>query len=140
MKLSARNVFPATVSRITLGGVNAEVELKLNGGDPVVASITKASAERLGLREGVPAHVIVKATSVILGRELHSARISARNVLCGTVTGLKEGQVSTEVSLSTGANTLTAIITNESAKRLELAMGVHICAAFKASSVILGVE
>ena len=67
--------------------------------------------------------------------------MSARNILCGTITRLIDGPVSCEVDLEIGGGeTLSAVITHGSAKNLGLAEGGHACAIFKASSVIIGVE
>ena len=44
----------------------AEVVVDVNG-QPVVAAITKDSAERLGLKAGSAVTVIVKATDVMIG-------------------------------------------------------------------------
>lgn len=141
MKLSARNVLPGTVTKLTKGAVNAEVDLALKGGGEIAAIITNQSAERLDLKKGQNAFAIIKASSVILGKELHSAKLSTRNILCGTVTAVKTGAVNSEVELKIGDGAvLTAIITNESAQSLGFKVGEHACAAFKASSVILGVE
>jgi molybdate transport system regulatory protein len=68
------------------------------------------------------------------------ARFSARNRLAGTVSRLTPGAVNTEVVLDlAGGGTIAAIITNESARALELAEGKAATAMFKASSVIVGV-
>ena len=40
MKISARNTLAGSISKVTKGAVNAEVELTLEGGDKVVAIIT----------------------------------------------------------------------------------------------------
>jgi molybdate transport system regulatory protein len=49
--------------------------------------------------------------------------------------------VNAEVSVALpGGSVLTAIVTEESAKRLSLSKGDHVCALVKASSVILGVD
>lgn len=141
MKLSARNVFPGTVSGITKGAVNAEVSLTLKGGTPVTAVVTNASIDNLGLAVGKEAYVIVKASSVIIGTDLHDAKVSARNIMCGTVVKVIEGPVSTEVDVEIGGgNTISAVITHGSAKSLGIKEGGHACAIFKASSVILGVS
>jgi molybdate transport system regulatory protein len=72
---------------------------------------------------------------------MHSAKLSARNILCGTVAKITKGAVNSEVSLKlSGGTILTAIVTDESAHALGLKEGEHACAAIKASSVILGVE
>ncbi|ABB30754.1 TOBE domain protein [Geobacter metallireducens RCH3] len=141
MKLSARNVLLGTVSGITKGAVNAEVSLTLKAGTPVIAVVTNASVDNLGLAVGKEAHVIVKASSIIIGTDLHDAKVSARNIICGTVVKVIEGPVSAEVDVEIGGgNTLSAVITHESARNLGIKEGGHACALFKASSVILGVS
>jgi molybdate transport system regulatory protein len=141
MKLSARNLFKGTVNRIKIGAVNAEVELQLKGSDVLIAIITNESVENLGLREGQGAYAIVKASSVIIGKDLQDTKVSARNKLCGIIIKIIKGAVNTEVTLQLpGENTISAIMTNESAKDIDFAEGDQACAIFKASSVIIGVE
>jgi molybdate transport system regulatory protein len=66
-KLSARNVLAGEVARLEPGAVNSEVEVKLNGGTAMIAAITKASVEALGLQRGDKVSAIVKASNVLLG-------------------------------------------------------------------------
>jgi molybdate transport system regulatory protein len=66
MKISARNQLKATVTKITPGAVNTEVQLDL-GGQSVTAVITNASAQSLGLAVGKPAYAIIKASSILVG-------------------------------------------------------------------------
>jgi molybdopterin-binding protein len=66
MQLSARNQLTGTVRGVELGTVMAEVIVDVNG-QQIVSAITRASAERLGLAEGQPVTVFIKATEVILG-------------------------------------------------------------------------
>ena len=54
METSARNTFWGTISSVRPGAVNDEIELTMPSGTKLVASITKASTERLGLAEGRP--------------------------------------------------------------------------------------
>jgi molybdopterin-binding protein len=68
MELSARNQLSGTVRRVPLGGVMAEVEIELDGGQTVVSAITRASVERMGLREGESVIAIIKATEVLIGK------------------------------------------------------------------------
>ena len=141
MKVSARNVFAGTITKITKGVVNTEVALALNGGTPLIAVITNGAVDNLGLKEGGSAYAIIKASSVMVGSDLHDAKISARNTMCGTVVKIIDGPVSTEIDVEIGGgNTVSAVITHESAQSLGLKVGGHACTLFKASSVILGVS
>jgi molybdate transport system regulatory protein len=67
MKLSARNVLAARVLKVTHGAVESEILLELAPGLQLVSTITKASAEGLGLKEGGSAMAIIKASNVIIG-------------------------------------------------------------------------
>ena len=141
MKVSARNTFSGSVTKITKGAVNAEVTLSLKGGVPLTAVVTNGAVDNLGLKTGAEAYAIIKASSVIIGTDLHDSKVSARNVFCGTIAKIIEGPVSAEVDVEIGGgNTVSAVITHESSKRLELKVGGHACALFKASSVIIGVS
>jgi molybdate transport system regulatory protein len=67
IKLSARNCLTGKVSKVVSGPVSAEVVITLAGGAQVYASVTREATEELGLKEGVTAHAIIKASSVIIG-------------------------------------------------------------------------
>ena len=66
MKFSARNLIKCKVAKITLGAVNAEVELELTDGQKIVSIITINSVKRLGLEVGKEAYAMVKASSVMV--------------------------------------------------------------------------
>jgi molybdate transport system regulatory protein len=141
LKVSARNIFKGKVIRVITGAVNAEVELQLPCGDSIIAMVTNESVEHLELKRGRDVYALIKASSVILGRDLQGSRLSASNILCGTVAVIVPGAVNTDVSVCLpGENTISAIITNESARYLSLTEGDSVSAVFQASSVILGVE
>ncbi len=141
MKLSARNIFRVKITKVVKGAVNSEVVLALIGGAPLIAVVTNGAIENLGLTQGTKAYAIINASSIIIGTDLHDAKVSARNVMCGTITNVIEGPVSSEVTVDIGGgNTIIAVITHESSGALELKAGGHACALFKASSVILGIK
>jgi molybdate transport system regulatory protein len=141
MRVSARNVFLGKITGIRNGAVSTEVALALKGGEILCSVITNESAGTLGLRTGMDAYAFFKANAVIIGKDLHAAKVSARNLLCGTVDRIVPGPVNAEVTVVlSGKSVLTAIVTKESAKRLSLAKGDHVCALVKASNVILGVD
>jgi molybdopterin-binding protein len=67
MKLSARNILPATVKTVSPGAVDSEVVMELSPGLEIVSIITKVSAERLGLKPGAKVYAIIKASNVMIG-------------------------------------------------------------------------
>jgi molybdate transport system regulatory protein len=67
VRLSARNCLAGTVQHVLEGAVDAEVSIRLHGGETVHAVVTKESARALGLKPGVAASAVFKASSVILG-------------------------------------------------------------------------
>lgn len=140
MKTSARNQFFGKVSRIERGAVNDEIELELAGGDRIVAIITQASTEHLGLQTGSEAIALIKAPWVMLATGTDDLRLSARNRLPGSVVKLTPGAVNTEVIVQLqGGNTICATVTADSARDLELAEGRPATAFFSAAHVIIGV-
>ncbi|EXJ14938.1 TOBE domain-containing protein [Imhoffiella purpurea] len=65
-------------------------------------------------------------------------KISARNILRGTVETVKAGAVNSEVDvLLQGGDKLVAMVTNDSAQSLGLAAGKEVVALVKASSVLV---
>ncbi|USU18971.1 TOBE domain-containing protein [Paraburkholderia fungorum] len=144
VRTSARNQLYGTVSAITRGSVNDEVSLALPGGHMIVAVLTHESTETLGLVTGAAAFALIKASWVVLLVENDNGaplQLSARNQLRGTVQSVKRGAINAEVSLVLdGGTVITAVVTNESVDTLKLVEGGIAVAAFKASSVILGVK
>jgi molybdopterin-binding protein len=69
MEVSARNQLAGTVKKIVLGGVMAEVTVDIGDGKEIVAAVTRASVERLGLEEGSAVVAIIKATEVMIGKQ-----------------------------------------------------------------------
>jgi molybdate transport system regulatory protein len=69
MRLSARNQLPGEVATIDVGAVMAAVVIRLDGGQEVVAAITKDSVEALGLTVGDAVTAVIKATEVMVGKE-----------------------------------------------------------------------
>jgi molybdate transport system regulatory protein len=141
MFTSARNQLSGKVSAIVRGAVNDEVAITLADGQVIVAILTHSSTESLGLQTGSDAFALIKASSIILLTDTTGIKLSTRNQLTGSITELVKGAVNSEVILTLASGTvITAIITNDSVDTLGLAVGGMATAAFKASSVIVGVK
>lgn len=67
MRLSARNQLKGTITSVKVGGIMAEVTIDLGNGQQITSAITRASAEALGLKEGMAATAIIKSTEVVVG-------------------------------------------------------------------------
>ncbi|MBI2865546.1 MAG: TOBE domain-containing protein [Chloroflexi bacterium] len=66
-QLSARNQLKGKVKNLKIGTIMAEVIVDI-GGQDVVAAITRASAEYLGLKVGDDVVAMIKATEVIIAK------------------------------------------------------------------------
>jgi molybdopterin-binding protein len=65
--LSARNQFKGTIKEVKLGNVMAEVVVSV-GTIEIAASITRVSAERLGLKQGDTVTAVIKSTDVMIDK------------------------------------------------------------------------
>ena len=141
MKTTARNQFAGTVSALDLGPVSARVTLALRSGDEITATLTSAAAKRLKLKKGKEAIALVKASAVVLVTDFAGWALSASNQLAGTVSRIEKGAVSSLVVLTLpGGAAITASVTNEGVKALDLAVGMPATAVFKAYAVMLAAQ
>ena len=139
MKSSARNQFFGRVTQILTGSVSSEIRIAISDKDEIAAIITHESLENLGIKVGCEIWVLIKSSSVILGTEDDSFKLSVPNCLRGTVLRMTTGKDSSDVVLVLdGGNTVSSIVANESVKRMGLKEGAKVSAIFQASSILLG--
>ena len=67
-------------------------------------------------------------------------KISARNVLKGTIEQVQKGQTTAHVRINVGGTVVTASITNEAVDELKLKQGQTAYAVIKASDVMVGID
>ncbi|MGM9428870.1 TOBE domain-containing protein [Hydrogenophaga sp. MI9] len=140
MPISARNVFKGSVTAIKEGPIHAEVVVTTPGGDSIVATLTEASVQSLGLKLGSTAVAVIKAPSVSLMSGAPEYRFSARNQLTGTVSAIHAGAINSQVTLTlAGGSRLVAVVTNDAVSALGLKTGEAAIALFKAGHVMVGV-
>lgn len=136
---SARNQLSGKVVNVEKGAVNDAIELEIQGGQRIVATVTSESTRLLGLQPGREAMALIKASSVLIGLPSESMKLSARNQLAGRISQIVPGAVNAEATIQLeGGGVMVAIVTHGSAQSLGLAAGVAVVAIVKASSVILG--
>ena len=68
MSISARNRLRGRISRLTLDGLMAEVQMRI-GEQELVSMITRSSAERLKLKVGDEVFAVIKSTEIMIGKE-----------------------------------------------------------------------
>lgn len=140
---SARNHFAGRVVRIRRGAVNDEVELALAGGERLFSTITRQSTQTLGLKKGVQAVALIKASWVSLDTDPPGAadrNAEPINRLRGTVGRITPDAIRAEVLVELGSGaSLVAVVPRAQAEALDLRPGQPVQALFEPSSVILGV-
>ncbi len=67
MKLSARNQLKGTIVSIEEGAVNGIVKIDIGGGNIISSTISMSAIHELGLKIGMTAYAVIKATSVMVG-------------------------------------------------------------------------
>lgn len=141
MKTSARNTFFGSVSSVRKSPLLTEISLAVQNGFELVSVITNESFERLGLTEGGQVTALVKAPWVLIGKDEHRARTSARNCFPGHVTSIRGDGVAVEImGMLDGGTPMCALITAESVEALDVKEGDSVWFFFKAFSVIISTE
>ena len=92
-----RNQFPCRVDRLEAKGQTVRVVLRLPDGSQLVARITKASAELLGLKKNLAVLALCKATAVRVSPQ--SASPAEGQQLSGRAQRVSRGVNGDEVSL-----------------------------------------
>jgi molybdate transport system regulatory protein len=140
VKTSARNQLFGSIVEIHTGAVNAEVSVKLKGGEQLVSSVTLTSLSDLGLQTGADAVLLINSADITLTTDSDSKRFSARNCLPCSILRVQQDEVNAEVIvLLPGGETLVAMVTPQSVQRLALIPGMTVSAMFKSNAPVLGV-
>jgi molybdopterin-binding protein len=67
MKLSARNQLVGTIKTIKPGATTTHVTIEIAPSVTIMGSITNEASEELGLKAGMKATAVIKASSVMIG-------------------------------------------------------------------------
>ncbi|MGG7048640.1 MULTISPECIES: TOBE domain-containing protein [unclassified Campylobacter] len=138
--LSARNQLNCEITSIKTGALNSQILARLSSGEELGANITVQSENDLNLAVGKRVVFIFKAPAVMLAKEFDTLNLSARNQLNGEVVSVKIGAVTAEVVMQlSDSQTLSAIISKESAMELKIGVGDKLKAIVKSSDIIIGV-
>jgi molybdate transport system regulatory protein len=134
LRTSMRNQLPCRIKAITKKLGMAQVQLELANGTTLISRITKESAELLGLRVGMPALALCKATAVTIGTGLQGP--ASMNLIHGQVLSATSAAAGSETSiaLAPGVNLVGFCMETESLVEGHLAM-----AAVDESAVVIAI-
>jgi molybdopterin-binding protein len=68
VELSARNQIAGRVTSVRVDGLMAEVAVDIGGGNELVSTITRTSAQRLDLKVGDRVTAVIKASEILIAR------------------------------------------------------------------------
>ena len=67
MKLSARNQIAGTIRSVKPGATTTHVTIEISPTVTITSSITNEAAEEVGLKPGMQAFAVIKASDVMVG-------------------------------------------------------------------------
>ena len=134
LRTSMRNQLPCQVKSVTQNLGTSRVQLELANGATLVSKITNESAELLGLKAGMPALVLCKATAVRVGLGLQGPESLNRI----------RGEVLSAPPSTTGGETSIALMAGLkligfSAVGQELSVGQAAVAAVDESALVIAI-
>ena len=100
-----------------------------------------SSSRPFGTTKGSVRPVMPLSFEALVLFEMPCLKISARNVLKGTVKGIVHGSVNSQIIVElAGGTEIVSIITKASAEQLKLTKGKDVYAVIKASSVMIATD
>jgi molybdate transport system regulatory protein len=135
--VSTRNRFSASIVDIKKGGVTAEIKLDVGDGRHLIAVIARAAAEEMGLDVGSRVTAYVREGDLLLEK---GNAINVRNRIAGTITNLRPGTVTTELTLATDRGDLFALLARSMADDMKLAVGDGVTALMRERDFLVETE
>lgn len=135
--VSTRNRFPASVVDIKKGGVTAEINLDIGDGRHFVAVIARTSAEEMGLDVGSAVTACVREGDMLLEK---GNAINVRNRIDASITNLRPGTVTTELTLATDHGDLFALLARSVAEDMKLSVGGSVKALMRERDFLVDIE
>ena len=133
--MNLKNRLPSIITGISKGQLNAHITLDWRS-QPLSVVITSSAVDDMKLEAGDAVDVIFKASDVIVAKGL-SGQISARNIMRGSISDIREGFPLALVTIDTGEDRVSAELTVSSLKDMGLKTGDEVDAVIKSSELIL---
>ena len=135
--VSTRNRFPARITDIKKGGVTAEIRLQMGDDRHFIAVIARTAAEELDLDVGSTVTACVREGDILIEK---ANAFNVRNRVSATVTNLRPGTVTTELTLETEHGDLFALLAGSAADDMKLAVGAKVTALVRERDVLVEVQ
>ena len=141
VKTSALNQLFGTVAAIYTGAVNAEVNIKLSENLKIKVTVSLTTLRDLELKTGMDTVLLINSTEIIITTDSDTNYYSASNRLPCTVSRVHLDEINAEICvLLPNGETLTSLITRESAKSMKLIKDSSAWVLFKSNAPVLGVK
>ncbi len=126
--ISICNRFPGKILDIKKGTVTAELPVDVGGGRRIVAVVARAAVEEMKLAVGDSVVACVREGDLLLAK---GDALSIRNRVAGTITNLRPGTVTTEITIATANGEVYALLARSVADGMKLAVGERINALMR---------
>jgi molybdate transport system regulatory protein len=135
--VSTRNRFSATIVDIKKGGVTAEIKLDVGNARYLIAVIARTAAEEMGLDVGSGVTACVREGDMLLKK---ANAVNVRNRIAGTITNIRPGTVTAELTLATNKGDLFALLARSVADDMKLAVGGGVTALMRERDFLVETE
>ena len=141
VKTSSQNQLFGTVTVIALGSVNAEICIKLSENLGTKVTVSLSTVRDLELKVGMDVVLLISSAEIIITNENDNYSYSAANRLSCSVIRINLDDVNAEIGvLLPNGETLTSLITRESAMAMKLINGSSAWVLFESNAPVLAVR
>lgn len=141
VKTSSSNQLFGSVATVHQGVINAEVDIKLSENLVIKATLSLSALSGLGLKIGIDVVLLINSSEIFITPDFDTNYYSASNRLPCTVIRVHLDEVNAEICvLLPNGETLTCLITRESAKAMELIKDSKAWVLFKSNAPVLGIK
>jgi len=136
LQISARNQIQAEVEKIVRGSVNAEITLRLKGGQRMLSMITTEAVNDLHIEEGERIVAVCKSSNLFI---LQPGEETLANRLKGRVSSIQQDARNVKIVLDIGGHdTLVSVMPAEHFGVLSLTEGEEVTVAIRAKDILIG--
>ena len=130
------NRLKGSIQEVKVSGSLSQVKIKIGNKTSINSIIIETPESAPYLMRGQSVDVIFKETEVVLAKG-NVENLSLINRIPGEITAVKQGSILCEVSLTTDAGPILAIISREALDSLPLGPGDRITALVKLNEVMI---